>query len=119
DKFGLYETRNFRRSGNNSLKSERPQLFYPIYYDPISKRLDLSSSEQSVRILPIDPNGIERCWRWGKDTFQEKKDKYIEVVEKKGQYDLYVKERETDYQGEKPKTIWIKVSILAKQQPTI
>ncbi len=108
DKFGLYKIRNFRRSGNNSLKSERPQLFYPIYYDPISKRLDLSSSEQSVRILPIDPNGIERCWRWGKDTFQEKKDKYIEVVEKKGQYDLYVKERETDYQGEKPKTIWNK-----------
>ncbi|MES5813121.1 site-specific DNA-methyltransferase [Mammaliicoccus sciuri] len=66
DKFGLYKIRNFRRSGNNSLKSERPQLFYPIYYDPISKRLDLSSSEQSVRILPIDPNGIERCWRWGK-----------------------------------------------------
>src|SRR5699024_7455687 len=95
DKFGLYKTRNFRRSGNNSLKSERPQLFYPIYYDSISKRLDLSSSEQSVRILPIDPNGIERCWRWGKDTFQEKKDKYIEVVEKNGQYDLYVKERET------------------------
>lgn len=108
DKFGLYKIRGFRRSGNNSLKTERPKLFYPIYYNPKRNQLDLSKSEESIEILPIDPNGIERCWRWGQDTFNERKDKYIEVIEKNGSYDLYVKERETDYKGEKPKTIWNK-----------
>src|SRR5699024_10076783 len=33
DSYGIYKTRNFRRSGNNSLRVERPKLFYPIYFN--------------------------------------------------------------------------------------
>src|SRR5699024_8431911 len=108
DEYGLYKIRSFRRSGNNSLRSERPQLFYPIYYNPSTKELSLKRGNDSVKILPIDPNGVERCWRWGEDTFLKRKDKYIEVVEGDHQFELYVKERESDYLGEKPKTIWNK-----------
>ena len=68
----------------------------------------MDSDSRSIELLPIDPSGIERCWRWGKDTFLNKKEKYIEVVERKNQFDLHVKERESDYLGEKPKTIWNK-----------
>ncbi|WP_096186304.1 site-specific DNA-methyltransferase [Evansella halocellulosilytica] len=108
DEYGLYKTRNFRRSGNNSLKTERPKLFYPIYFNTETNDLTLTKESSTIEILPIDPNGIERCWRWGKETFLQKKDKYIEVIERNNKYDLYVKERESDYQGEKPKTIWNK-----------
>ncbi|GAH75149.1 unnamed protein product [marine sediment metagenome] len=61
-----------------------------------------------VEILPIDEQGIERCWRWGKETLTAKLDKYIEVKKTKRGFDLFIKERESDYEGEKPKTIWDK-----------
>ncbi|GIN59491.1 hypothetical protein J8TS2_38100 [Lederbergia ruris] len=108
DEYGLYKIRNFRRSGNNSLRTERPKLFYPIYYNPSTNKLSLTKGSSFIEILPIDPNGTERCWRWSKETFLEKKDKYIEVIFSNNKYDLYVKERESDYLGEKPKTIWNK-----------
>lgn len=108
DEYGIYKTRNFRRSGNNSLKSERPKLFYPIYYNHSINKLSLTDDSESIKLLPIDLKGVNRCWRWGKETFLQKKEKYIEVVERDGEYSLFVKERESDYLGEKPKTIWNK-----------
>lgn len=108
DQWGNYKLRGFRRSGNNSLRKQRPKLYYPIYMDKSTLNLSLTSNNNSIKLLPIDSNGDERCWRWGKETFLQKKEKYIEVRKKDGKYDLYVKEREADYKGEKPKSLWEK-----------
>lgn len=109
DIFGNYKLRGFRRSGNNSKREQRPGLFYPIYYNPKTNHISLEKIYGYIEILPIDEKGIERCWRWGKETFLEKFDKYLEVKKtKKNRYDFYIKEREDDYKGEKPKTIWDK-----------
>src|SRR5699024_1213380 len=93
DSYGLYKTRNFRRSGNNSLRVERPKLFYPIYFNPDTGEISLTKKSSIIEILPIDPSGVERCWRCSKETFFEKKEKYIEVIKRNNKYDLYVKER--------------------------
>jgi len=106
DKYGKYKLRGFRRSGNNSNREDGPGLYYPVYFDPINKIISLDKKQDYIEILPIDDKNTEKCWRWGKDTFQKKQDKYIEVVERNGKYDIYVKERECDYIGEKAKTIW-------------
>lgn len=106
DKYGKYKLRGFRRSGNNSNREDGPGLYYPIYFDPNKNSISLEKKENYIEILPIDDKGTEKCWRWGKDTFQKKKDKYIEIKEVKDRYDIYVKERECDYIGEKAKTIW-------------
>lgn len=108
DEFGRYKLRGFRRSGNNSKRVDRPKLYYPIYVDEKTGTISLDKFPNAIELLPIDENGIERCWRWGKETFLEKKDKYIEIKRTKNGLDLYVKERESDYKGEKPKTIWNK-----------
>ena len=62
----------------------------------------------SKKLLPIDEKGKERCWRWGVDTFLKNEERYVEVIEIKGKYDVFIKERESDYKGEKAKTIWNK-----------
>lgn len=108
DEFGRYKLRGFRRSGNNSRREDRPKLFYPIFANEKTGELSLEDFPNSTKLLPIDENGIERCWRWGKETFLEKKEKYIELKRTTKGLDLYVKERESDYKGEKPKTIWNK-----------
>ena len=58
--------------------------------------------------LPIDDQGTEKCWRWGKDTFAQRKAKYIEVRKTKTGYVVYSKQYENEYEGEKAKTIWNK-----------
>jgi adenine-specific DNA-methyltransferase len=108
DSIGRYKLRGFRRSGNNSKREQRPRLFYPIYYNPKTNKISLNRAPHYIEILPIDEQGIERCWRWGSETFLKRIERYIEIKNNKKGYDIYIKEREEDYQGEKAKTIWIK-----------
>jgi len=108
DRYGNYKLRGFRRSGNNSRREQRPELYYPIYYNPQTNHISLEKKHGHIEILPIDEKRIERCWRWGKETLIEKLDRYIEVKRTNKGFDIYIKEREDDYKGEKPKTIWDK-----------
>jgi adenine-specific DNA-methyltransferase len=109
DKFGAYKLRGFRRSGSNSRREDRPGLFYPIYYNPKNGEISLEKKGKPyLKILPIDEEGIQRCWRWGPKTLLEKYEKYIEAKKTKNGFEFYTKERESDYVGEKAKTIWDK-----------
>ena len=108
DDLGNYKLRGFRRSGANSRKEDRPNLYYPIYFEEATKKLSTAPIPKAISLLPIDEKGIERCWRWNAETFEKKKNQYIESKKVKGQIQLYVKERESDNKGEKPKSIWNK-----------
>jgi adenine-specific DNA-methyltransferase len=108
DEYGRYKLRGFRRSGSNSLRTERPKLFYPIYIDPESNSFSLEPKDGYKKLLPIDEKSVERCWRWGPTTFSDKFEKYIEFKKVKGEWDIYTKERESDYQGEKAKSFWFR-----------
>jgi len=109
DKNGNYKLRGFRRSGSNSTREARPGLFYPIFYDNEQNSISLERNNlKQIELLPIDENGIERCWRWGQKTLLEKFDNYIEIKKTKNGFELYTKERESDYEGEKAKTFWNK-----------
>lgn len=108
DELGSYKLRGYRRSGSNSRREDRPNLYYPIYVNEKTSEMSVKKFKDSIELLPIDDNGIERCWRWNAETFEEKKLSYIELKKVKGNLGLYVKEREQDNIGEKPKTIWHK-----------
>ncbi len=108
DEYGKYKFREFRRSGSNSRRQDRPRLWYPIYAHPETLQIDIKSFEGAKELFPIDPLGIERVWRWNQNTLMEKLEKYIEVRISGEDINLFVKERESDNKGEKPKTFWNK-----------
>ncbi len=108
DEFGRYKLREFRRSGSNSRRKDRPKLWYPIYIEPKTLDISVDSKNGYQKILPFDPKGLERVWRWGPHSLMERKKKYIYVKKDLLGYALYVKEREGDHEGEKPKTYWDK-----------
>ena len=109
DGYGNYKLNGFMRRGDNVRKEDRPNLFYPIFYDRITNQTHLESqSDNDIKILPIDDQGTEKCWRWEKDTFAQRKAKYIEVRKTKTGYVVYSKQYENEYEGEKAKTIWNK-----------
>jgi adenine-specific DNA-methyltransferase len=108
DEFGKYKLREFMRSGSNSRRQDRPNMWYPIYINPDTLKFDITEFEGSVEVLPIDSEGIERVWRWGKNTLLKRKEKYIEVHKNGDSITFFVKERKDDNKGDKPKTIWNK-----------
>jgi len=68
DDESAYRELPFKRSGSNSRRIDRPNLFYPIYYSESLDRLSLSRNDSTyVEIIPLDASGEERVWRWGKE----------------------------------------------------
>ena len=100
DVYGNYKLNGFMRRGDNVRKEDRPNLFYPIFYNEITNQTHLESqSDNDIKILPIDNQGTEKCWRWGRDTFAQRKDKYIAVRKTKNGYTVYSKLYEDEYEG--------------------
>jgi len=106
-KKGKTQKIQFRRTGSNSTPDKRPNLYYPIYFNPATKEISLEKRENFVEILPIDSQGNKRVWRWGKERFLSNIDKIL-VEENNGKYNIFVLEEEKEFV--KPKTFWNKPS---------
>ena len=106
DDISAYSETPFIRTGNNSTRESRPNLYYPIYWNSKNGSLSLAKKAGSVELLPINEAGEEKTWRWGKDTFEAKKDTELVCREVKGTPRLFKKRRLTDSKGKKPKTVW-------------
>ncbi|SHI85714.1 adenine-specific DNA-methyltransferase [Geosporobacter subterraneus DSM 17957] len=105
DGISNYSTVPYIRTGNNSYRFERPNLFYPIYYNPESNELSLEKKDGWIELLPINSKGEEKTWRWGRETFLERCKTEL-VVKKDGQDYKIFKKRRLEGAGKKPKTIW-------------
>ncbi len=107
DGISNFDETSFIRTGNNSLRTERPGLWYEIYYNPKTEKLSLEKdSPDDILLLPINGKNEERCWRWGPETFLKQKDTELFVRKVKGEYKIFKKRRLTDIPGRKPKTVW-------------
>lgn len=105
DTISKYQEVSFMRTGNNSDRVTRPNLFYPIYLNKKTNLLSLDKSDDSIEILPINSSKEEKTWRWEKKTFLERKDTEVSFKISEDGVRLYKKRRLLDV-GKKPKTIW-------------
>ena len=103
DEISKYKIVGLQRTGNGSLREERPNLFYPIFYNPNTEEISTSEKDGFVAIYPIDSEGIERRWRWGKNKVEADWKTEIVVKQVKGEYKVYTKIR---IKGDRPKTLW-------------
>lgn len=105
DDISKYKTVNLQRTGNGSLRTDRPNLFYPVYYNVNTGQVSTTKIPDSIEILPIDDNGIERRWRWGKEKLEKEWKTETVVRKQKSGYKIYTKIRK---KGDRPKTLWNK-----------
>ena len=105
DEIGKYKLVGLKRTGNGSLRSERPNLFYPIFFNPNTNEISVEAKENFIPIYPVDSDGIERRWRWGKQKVLAEWKTEIVVKKVQGEYKIYTKIR---LKGERPKTLWNK-----------
>lgn len=65
---------NLRKQGVDSnavnRKGKRSERYYPIYVDTESGRISVKE-KLPIKVLPIDPNGVERIWRRAKNVIEE------------------------------------------------
>ncbi len=90
DKLGKYRLQGLRKRGANSRREDRPNLFYPIYFNPEKNELSLDLEFGSVEILPKLSDGNDGNWRWGKSTFLDKKHLLIAKISNK-KYEIFEK----------------------------
>jgi len=69
DDLGLYEHKPFQNSGENGTRRARPNLYYPIYYNAVSKQLSLEAQDGFETILPKKVKGEDGRWLWSKKKF--------------------------------------------------
>lgn len=73
DKHGSYRTDGlYRKKGQASLRTERPNLYYPIYCHPSNGDVSIEPVEGWTEVYPVDSQGIERRWLWGIETARKK-----------------------------------------------
>lgn len=57
----------FRKKGDASKREDRPNMFYPLYYDGVGRVFPKRTHSEQKEVLPIDSKGVERRWLWGRD----------------------------------------------------
>jgi adenine-specific DNA-methyltransferase len=65
-----------------------------------------------VFVLPIDPKGIKRVWRWSPGTLKMRM-MDVFVIRKSDGYIIKVKDRLDNKAGLKPKSVWYKAKYTA------
>lgn len=104
DEISKYGLVSFMRTGNNSNRHTRPNLFYPIYLNE-KKEIFFEMEKGRQEVFPINEKGEEKTWRWSKDTLLENT-KDILIKETNKGIRLFKKRRPEVVGGKKPKTIW-------------
>jgi len=76
--------RTLRKEGSNSLRTDRPNMWYPI------------EAPDGTQIWPIKPDGTEGCWRWGRTAYEResvvKPCRVLIQKSEKGSWEVLVKQ---------------------------
>ena len=98
--------RDFLRTGGYSTPEERPNSYYPIFYNPETNEITPEEKDGYIKILPIDSTGKHRVWRKTIPSLINHLNKGEIKVEKRGsQYKVRIIDKIKD--GVRPKSVWI------------
>jgi adenine-specific DNA-methyltransferase len=88
-----YRRRSLRKEGSESLRQDRPSMWYAI------------SAPDGSEIWPVKPDGTEGRWRWKKENVPTNMDQ-LEFIKKGGTWEIYVKQYIEENPTRPPATFW-------------
>ncbi len=111
DQKGKYRLLGLRKRGSNAREIDRPNLFYPIYYNENDKSILIEKRDGSIEILPKLSSGENGTWRWGKETLMSRLDEIeVRIVKTRNEFDVFQKDYlsiEGADKTIKPKSFWL------------
>lgn len=111
DKFRAID---LRKTGDEDLRSDREDMFYPFFYNESSGELivgnvDDETPEGFIRIVPMKTKKIEGRWRWGKQD-KAMKEGFCNLIARympqKKKWSIFEKDYLKNKKGVKPTTAW-------------
>ncbi len=124
DSIGPFDLWELRNRNPKFGRFNRPNLFFPIYVQPTSvdecgySRVSLSASAPgSVKVLPLNSDGEESCWRWGTDKIGKcdltaKSPILVARKRRDGVWNIYEKSRKSTT---RVKSIWADTEFMNEQ----
>ncbi|MCA8833960.1 MAG: site-specific DNA-methyltransferase, partial [Proteobacteria bacterium] len=81
DRGEIYREIDLRKTGDNDRREDRPNMYYALFYDKNSGSLEVGEHDdnnpEKIKILPKKEDGLDGCWRWGKETTQQNLDNLV------------------------------------------
>lgn len=121
DNIGIFTWMNFRKTGADSRRSDRPKQHYPIFCNPSKESLRVPEMEWNdgtnswdllenpidgeVILRPVDEDGTERAWSLGKTRAANEVDSDLVLRVNLGVCQIYRKYR-PNQEGALPNTWW-------------
>jgi adenine-specific DNA-methyltransferase len=120
DDKGSFTWMNFRATGANSRRIDRPKLFYPVFvsedgsirvptmeWNQINSKWEPTEkpSQNEVVVLPIDTDGNERVWNLGWERAQGDANNELNAKVSDERWQIYRKYRPNE-EGALPNTWW-------------
>ena len=124
DSMGSFDLWELRNRNPKFGRFNRPNLFFPIYVLPNSldecgySRVSVSpAGKNSVKVLPLNSEGEEGCWRWGTDKIKQcdlNASSPVLVARKRrdGEWNIYEKSRKSTTRA---KSIWAETEFINEQ----
>ena len=88
-----YRRRSLRKEGSESLRQDRPSMWYPI------------PAPDESEIWPVKPDGTEGRWRWKRENITAKMGQ-LEFIKKEERWEIYVKQYLEESPTRPPATFW-------------
>lgn len=105
-----YRLLGLRQRGVASLRTDRPDMFYPLYVDPTKLTISTEKTKNSIEVLPKKSNGVEGRWMWGKvKTARDINLLVPKLISGRNEWDIFVRdylEKDGAERTRKSKTIW-------------
>lgn len=108
----LYREEDLRKRGTHDERTDRPNLFYPFFFNQETGELIVGGNDEKtpdgfIRIEPMKSKDVQGTWRWGQDTANTQKT-YIHprYMPNKQQWSLFEWEYLDERGAAKPTTLW-------------
>ena len=108
----LYREEDLRKRGTHDERTDRPNLFYPFFFNQETGELIVGGNDEKtpdgfIRIEPMKSKDVQGTWRWGQDTANAQKT-YIHprYMPQKQQWSLFEWEYLDERGAAKPTTLW-------------
>ena len=63
----VYQLRDLRKRGSADRREDRPNMYFPIYYNEKTKECSLDVHLDWIEIFPLRGDGSDGRWRWGRE----------------------------------------------------
>lgn len=107
DEQGLWREIDLRKTGDNDRAEDRPNMYYPFYWNEKENILSLERGEGNIEIFPMKNVQEQGCWRWGKDTAKNNlQNLFARYMPNKQQWSVFEKDYFDENNTIKSTTAW-------------